>query len=85
MRYHASPGSIVSRLVFIAGKGINLGWRKASLRQSKQPRKAALPVSHFGILVSQRFGCTYAPTKADAVKPSIFSGKISLFVIEKAT
>jgi hypothetical protein len=52
MRYHVSPGSIVSGLAFFAGKGINLGWQKAWLRQSKQPRKA-LPVSHFGISIPQ--------------------------------
>jgi hypothetical protein len=60
MRYLSSPESIVSRFAFLAGKGINLGWPKAVLRQSKQPRKAALPVSHFGISIPQRFGCAYA-------------------------
>jgi hypothetical protein len=60
-----------------------LGWRKAWLRQSKQPRKVALPVSRFGISVPQRLWMQLRLTKADAVKPLRFDEKNLIFVVEK--
>jgi hypothetical protein len=76
MRYHAAPGSLISRLTFFARKGINLEWRKAWVQLSKQPRKLALSVSHFGISVPQRLWMQLLLTKSNAVKPPMFGGKI---------
>jgi hypothetical protein len=53
----------------------------AAIEATTKGRTSCFPFWHFG---STTVWMHLRPYKADAVKPSIFSGKISLFVIEKA-